>query len=272
MTAKALQRVVVRMLYDPGLVAAVYADATAALAGVDVTEEERAWLVAPDRRRWGADPLRRARGLQALLEEYPVSGAVLARRAGVAALDAYFSSPIFHDCIQDRGSLALAFGRWLAGRGDPLLAGMADIESAVAAVRRAEGRRVEWSPDARSMRSPRVAVRSLPGGALAAFGAIQAGLARNPAGRLAAVVDLAHPIGEHPLSADRPEGLIVEGGAEVALGEGPISLVRVLMAAERPLSTAQLTAAFLAEGAEPDEVPELIDDLERDHLLVSPPQ
>jgi len=270
-TAKALQRVVVRMLYDPALVDAVYADADQALAEVDVTDVERSWLVAPDRRRWRADPLRRARGLQALLEEYPVSGAVTARREGVAAMDAFFSAPAFHRCIQERGSLALAFGHWLAQGDDPLARGLSEIESAIALVRRPEGRRQPWGPTDRYVLSPSVAVRLLPGGTMAAFGAIRSALAQHPKGVLAAVVDLEHRVGDHPVALDATEGLIVEGHAEVALGEGPLGLVRVLMAARSPISAAALTAAFVAQGAEPGEVDELIADLERDGLLTSRP-
>ncbi len=51
-----LQRVVVRMLHDPELVDRVYADPDAALADVDLTADERSWLVAPDRRSWATDP------------------------------------------------------------------------------------------------------------------------------------------------------------------------------------------------------------------------
>ncbi|MCA9557117.1 MAG: hypothetical protein KC583_01025, partial [Myxococcales bacterium] len=124
MSAAALQRVVVRMLYDPALVEAVYADADAALADEPLSEAERAWLVAPDRRRWRADPHRRARTLQALLEEYPAAGARVARAEGLAALDAFFSSPAFHGCVQRRGSLADTFGDFLAARGG-VVAGLA---------------------------------------------------------------------------------------------------------------------------------------------------
>ena len=43
MSSAAVQRVVVRMLHDPALVEAVYADAEAALAGLDLSDQERAW-------------------------------------------------------------------------------------------------------------------------------------------------------------------------------------------------------------------------------------
>lgn len=271
MTAKALQRVVVRMLYDPALVEAVYADPQAALADVALTAAERTWLVAPDRRRWRADPMRRARGLQALLEEYPVASAVLARRAGVSALDAFFSSSVFHGCIQERRSLAATFGHWLAAHGIPLLSGLADIESAVVAVRRAEQPLIDGDGGAGYTLAPTVAVRRLPRGSLAAFADIQARLARHPQGGLAGVVDLEFAIGRHDVAIDSEEGLIVEGGPQMALGEAPMSLINVLDAARTPLTADALAAIFLAEGAEPHDVNDLISDLVADGLLVFRP-
>ena len=271
-TAKALQRVVVRMLYDPAFVDSVYADAESALVGVSLTGEERTWLVAPDRRRWRADPLRRTRGLGALLEEYPVAGALLARRDGVAALDAFFSTPSFHRCIQERGSLGLTFGRWLGGHPDPLLAGIAEMESAVAAVRRAGSRQIRWTVGQDYVMSPLVAVRLLPGGTMAAFAAIRGILTRGRDDLIAAVVDCALELGLHPIDPDDLEGLIVEAGSEVTMGDGPLGLIRVLMAAETPIDARALGRAFIGEGATLGEVPDLIADLLQDGLLVACPR
>ena len=58
-----LQRVVVRMLYDPALVAQIFADAATALRDEDLTDQERRWLVEADRRAYAVDPLRRTRTL-----------------------------------------------------------------------------------------------------------------------------------------------------------------------------------------------------------------
>ncbi len=141
MSAEALQRVVVRMLFDARLVDQVYADPVAALPEVDLTDAERAWLRAPDVRRWRADPLRRTRALEALLHEYPVATALVIREAGgVPALDAFFSDPTFHRCIQARGVLALSFGRWLCSGFTADVAAAARIEWAIAEVRRAPPR------------------------------------------------------------------------------------------------------------------------------------
>ena len=78
MNAQALQRVVVRMLYDPALVDAVYGGAP--VEGLDAPG--RAHLIRVDRRAWATDPYRRSRSLKALIEEMPVSAAL----AGIGSL------------------------------------------------------------------------------------------------------------------------------------------------------------------------------------------
>ena len=70
MSARALQRVVVRMLFDPQLLDAVYADPHTALADEDVSFQEKAWLVKADPRQWRADPHRQARSLQGLIRSF----------------------------------------------------------------------------------------------------------------------------------------------------------------------------------------------------------
>jgi hypothetical protein len=107
-TGPALQRVVVRMLHDWKFVAQVLAEPVPGL-----TEAELGWLRAVDPRRWRADPLRRYRLLQSVIEEFPAACAVVVRRAGVPTLDLFMSSQAFHQAIEAGEVLALAFGRWL---------------------------------------------------------------------------------------------------------------------------------------------------------------
>jgi hypothetical protein len=134
----ALQRIVVRMLYDPALVAAVQVDAARALADCELSEEEREWFRAADRRAFALDPYRRSRSLHALLEEYPVASALLVRaRGGAALLDAFFGSRIFHTGMRDGRSLAALYGDYLHTQATPpaLLAVIA-LERTIAAARR----------------------------------------------------------------------------------------------------------------------------------------
>lgn len=274
MTARALQRVVVRMLYDPALVDAVYAGRLEALADVPLTADERAWLVAPDRRRWAADPLRRTRGLQALLEEYPASGALAVRAEGVAALDRFFSAPAFHRCVQGRGSLADAFGRWLATGRPQVTAAMATLERGVARVRRAPpspapsaGGSVEggvWRT------APWAFAATLPGDTLAAWHGLRARLARHPGGPVAALLDPRFDLGRPPRPGPEPEGIIVERdpAGDVAVGGCPPALATLLERLDtRPHTWAETADALLSLGAEADEVIEVAASLRDDGLL-----
>ena len=111
---RTLERVYVRMLFDPAFVDAVYASAEVALADLELSEAERAGLVRVDRRAWAHDALRRYRTLRTLAEEYQASTTLLlAATRSLASLDAFFSAREFHDAVQGRGSLALAFADFM---------------------------------------------------------------------------------------------------------------------------------------------------------------
>ncbi|MBX7219108.1 MAG: hypothetical protein K1Y36_04110 [Blastocatellia bacterium] len=111
----ALQRVVVRLLFDPAFVEAVYANPETAFAGVDVSEAERQQVLQTDRRAWGYDQLRRQRSLRALADEFKSSVTLaLAETRSLRFLEAYFSSPFFHEAVQNRGSMGLSFAAYLA--------------------------------------------------------------------------------------------------------------------------------------------------------------
>ena len=120
----AIRQAMARMLFDPGFVDAVHAGPVDGLS-----EAERGLLVQVDRRAWGTDRYRRSRGVQALLDEYPVTAGIL----GVDAVDGFFSSPGFAAVLRDRGSLGLAFGDHAAS--GPAGA-VAILEQAVARARR----------------------------------------------------------------------------------------------------------------------------------------
>lgn len=114
MSHRTLERVFVRMLFDPRFVEQVYAGADLALEGLDLEAHERAQLVAVDRRAWGHDPMRRYRTLRTLAEEFKASTTLaLATTRSLGSLDAFFSSPEFHTSVQERGSMAIAFSAFL---------------------------------------------------------------------------------------------------------------------------------------------------------------
>lgn len=109
-----LQRVVVRMLFDPAFVTSVYESEGAALADLNLPRDSIQQLIANDRRLWNADRLRRRRALKILMEEFRISSAlVLLHTNKLAVLDDFFSSDFFHESVQQRQYMALAFRAYL---------------------------------------------------------------------------------------------------------------------------------------------------------------
>ncbi len=165
MSHHVLQRVVVRLLFDPEFVDRVYADPDRALEGLDLSPAERRLAVAPDRRAYATDATRRSRALTELVREFPAASAVALHGGGggrgggrgghigghsgghagvgIEILERFFASPIFHAVIQDRGSIAAGYAAYLehgAASGalrDPRAGALARLEGAVAQVRRA---------------------------------------------------------------------------------------------------------------------------------------
>lgn len=144
MSHHTLQQLTTRMLFDASFVDTVYADADKALAGLDLSAQERTQVLAVDRRAWRTDALRVRRTLRTLAEEFKIATTVvLAETRLLDSLEAYFSSRFFHQAIQQRGSLALSFaeflqdgwraGRWMA----PQLPDLIRLEATIVACRRA---------------------------------------------------------------------------------------------------------------------------------------
>lgn len=160
--AVALQRVAVRMLFDPAFVDRVYADPLAATRGLGIPEVRARQLVENDRRLWGADPLRRNRALKALMEEYRVSSTlVLALTGKLASLDGFFGSAPFHDAVQRRGYMAIAFASYL----EHVLVDYADSGGHARAVLTLEAGMARARRAAREMRRGRDPdVRGVPSG------------------------------------------------------------------------------------------------------------
>ena len=291
MSHLALQRLVVRLLYDPALVDQVYADPERALAGLDLTPAERRFVVAPDRRAYATDPHRRSRSLTDLLREFPgASSLVAVRSGGLAVLDRFFSSSIFHAAIEHRGSLARAFGDYLialagTSEGDARLAPFARLEQAIARVRRAPISAPNppgpaMMADPWLVVSPHTSVVHLPAGTLEQHSAILASLTRDGRDPVAAIAGdrLELPPAPAPGADGHDEPLLIEGVASA--GEGPEiqvapvtnELAALLLAAAPPgAASSTLRALACRLGAEPGEDAELIADLVRQGLLVPTP-
>jgi hypothetical protein len=286
MSHLACQRAVVRMLYDPEFQRAVYADPAAVLAGLDLSADERAWLVRPDPRAWGTDPYRRSRALRGLLEEYPTSAWLVARNGGeVRRLSAFFSSPCFHRCIDQRGSLALSFGEYLEERaragmlGDGRLVPLARLEHAIARVRREIPAPAAARPPGESWLglSSRHAALALPAGTLALAQAIRAFLGgeSDVVQALLSASTVAEPPGvrDATCSPSEDEHLLVERAArppgEVTIESVSPELAQVLLTAARGAPRADLLAAAERGGATAEEARDVVDGLTVDGVLVA---
>jgi hypothetical protein len=167
----ALQRVVVRMLFDPGFVERVYQDPASTLDGLDLPEHLVNQLVANDRRLWGADRLRRRRALKVLMEEFKVASTLYLALAGrLTRLEGFFSSQPFHDVVQRRGYMALAYVAFLeealGAFGERAVHGRAalDLEAGMARSRR-------LAREVRRGRDPIVAWRTVDAGGSVALAA-----------------------------------------------------------------------------------------------------
>lgn len=251
MSGAGVQRAIVRMMFDPAFRDAVYADAAAALAGCDVSEDERGWLVRPDRRAYATDGTRQARALLAIEQELPAACAWA--RAEGRALEAFFASAELHACIEGRGVLTLAFAAWLRRDARPALDLLAALEAAVATARRATVR----TPDrGQVMRSPRVVLVAGFDGALAWWTSV-----RDAARDGAALPSL--PTGD-PCAVM----VHVDDAGEARAEELPDGLAAVLQHAEAPVARASLEARAIELGLDPPDAIAVIDDLVASALLL----
>ncbi|KIG16149.1 hypothetical protein DB30_04867 [Enhygromyxa salina] len=248
-----IQQALVCMMFDP-----VYAGVVRGPAPLDeLSPRERELLRGVDPRGLATDDMRRARALHVILDEYPVSAALL----GVEAVDQYFSSPAFRACVFERGSMALVFGRrYLLGASDKLH-GIGAIETAMASARRVDRQRHPGLGSA-----PGLAPVSVPAGSLAWYQRARARLGPEP---LQALTKLRKPWPQKPPRGGR-EHLLIEakGDGSLAIGTASAALVGLLIAADPPRPRAELVAAAIELGAEADEADELLDDLIAEGLLI----
>lgn len=280
MTAVTMQRVVVRMMFDAAFRDRVYADAGTALQGLDLTSDERRWLTTPDPRAYGTDTYRCSRALTGLLEEYSVAGALALRLPrGIDRLHGFFAADVFHQCIQERGSMAEAFGAYLGAETfaqQPDIARMAAVEWGIARVRRAgdiPSRPLgELAPDTRLRLAPWVELLPLHPTTLPRYSTLFNCLGQYSASRLEAVLDTAYalPAGQ-PVQDDATECVMVVGASGAAgpsLELASDELGALLNAAQTDPTCRELCTAAVRLGAEPHEALEFIQGFLDERLLV----
>lgn len=256
--SQALQRVIVRMLYDPALVERVYGGHTPA----PLTAPQGDMLRAQPRGAWTTDPYRPSRTLQALIEEYPASAAL----TGVQGLHAFFQSATFHDAIMARQVLAIAFGDWL----QPLVGAVSAFEQSVAGLRRRQP--IPLPPGTVRCAPDRWPI-SLPAATLSAWQQLTQHLGAAPLQRLLEPgyrppqepglrVPMQSPL-EHWV-------LISDDGGQIQLSGGSAGVNGLLRAAAEPVPEDALLQVALSLGADDlREARALVNDFVAEGLLVS---
>lgn len=258
MSAQALQRVVVRLLHDP--------DLDRATRGAGLTATQRRWLERTDPRRWRADPMRRYRLLQTLIEEYPVSVALSVRAQDVAGIDRFFESACFHDGVQNRSVLALDFGAWLISNpppNDATVVEHARIEHAIAQVRRVPAVRHPADPARRWQLAPWIAVGRGP---VDAWQQMRIDLLAHSGGLTVGILD--PTFGVHCKSS-AITAWMVDGSGDPKVEALPKALSMVLEALRRPLGWADCIAALTGAGADLNDADDLLRALIDDVLLTA---
>ena len=289
---QALQRVAVRMFYDPSFVDRVYADPRAATADCELDDRERAWLVRPDRRAWGVDPLRAARSLTTLVEEFPVAtarwittrvdGPGEGRPVGAPSPLQFFSDPVFHEGMQRGASLAALYARWLEGLEprDHHLRAFVAIEAALARARRARAARGQTRgqgprrPDSSVAPGDVVLAAGctlirVPAGTVAGYAAVLEGLRSDPRPLAEAVIAPAATFDVPALGSAESEAVLVdvredEGRLEI-LGE---ELAALLQSSALAMTPEAWLARAEALGATPAQAEGLLSDFLDEGVLV----
>lgn len=281
----ALQRVLVRMLFDADFAARVLDDPAAVLPPGLLTAQEIEWLHRPDARAWRADPERPERSLTVLVQEYPASLA-LAAASGLTLDGArrFFSSEGFHRAVQERGSMALAFGDHLLSLvrdnvvRDRRVEPIGRLERAIARLRRtAGGRAPDAQPGAEHFRlSTDKALHQADGGTGDLHDALHQSLPRGGMDRIQAVFTPSVGLPRASTDPDRIEPLLLElirdDGPRVKFLVGIAEITPVLFDllafAQAPRSRPALVTRTIQLGADPEEAPEIVEGLISEATLV----
>lgn len=277
----AMQRVVVRMLFDPVFVEQVYANPDAALAGLELDNGLVEQLLTNDRRLWNADRMRRRRALHILIEEFKVAS-TLAMHEGrsLSLLDAFFSSAPFHQAVQLRGYMAIAYVAYLesllqAGTlSSPHLVAALRLEAAMARSRRLlrdalrgvdpVAERARARKGSQWLCQPGVLGVFVPSGTIALVQHIETYLfevSQVPA--LTLCDDAPRPDPLPALDESTPEAYLLEPqmGGKVELSGVPAEFIHGVQVCEEPRSGVELVSALGQRGIAPQDATDYAEQL-----------
>ena len=246
MRPRVVQRAAVLMHFSPKFARAVHAGPVRGLV-----DDERALLTRVDGRAFRTDPERALRLIAALLEEYPVSAAVV----GAGALPAFIESSVFENAVLRDRLVADAFGDWLFARAGAV----AHLELAVALARRRRRRRGDPGELARGAG---VEIARVPAGTLAHFVAAREALGANAHESVARGARVAPA----PDASAMEHVLVVDGPAGPDLATCAEPLASLLAFAREGRARAHVVDEAERLGAG-DDAAELVDELLSDGLL-----
>jgi hypothetical protein len=270
------------MMYDPAFRKRVYTDPDHALREVPLTPDERRWLVTPPPSAYGADAYRSSRALTGLLEEFPVAGALAVRLPrGMHRLQQFFATPAFHQCVQERCSMAAAFGSYLGSEvfrsrhASPEMAHMAMVETAIARVRRASPSLLPHTAPITAQTlvglAPWVTLLTVHPNTLERYSTLLAALRRHSASRVEAVLDTQYHLPHGPAFRSKVTEFVlvshIPGSDGPSLERMHDDLGKLLTAAKQPQLLADLSTLVVQMGCAPEEAQEVITGLVDDHLL-----
>jgi hypothetical protein len=271
------------MMYDPAFRKRVYANPERALREVPLTTDERGWLITPPPSAYGADAYRSSRALTGLLEEFPVAGALAVRLPrGMHRLQQFFATQAFHQCVQERGSMAAAFGSYLGSavfrsrQASPEMAHIAMVETAIARVRRASPSLLPHTASITAQTlvglAPWVSLLTVHPDTLERYSTLLAALRRRGSSLVEAVLDTQYHLPHGPaFRSEVTEFVLV---SHIPGSDGPSlermhdDLGKLLMAVNQPQLLPNLSTLVVQMGCTPEEAQEVITGLVDDHILI----
>ena len=265
MSAQALQKMLIRVLFDPTLLNQLKSNPNTVMGIAELTRDELADLLAQDPRAYQTDPHRSSRHLQALIEEYPV--AVHHHTQGTPGrLLSFFSSPQFHQAIVEWTSLRAAFETYLLEDSAAELHPLIHLESIMAHCRNADsGPPLEkgyWKL------CPAVALMEAPVGLATQYGALFGAL---QGGHILEALQTPPQQNFSPSGAELTWILAekTETG-DVQLGEIPGSLAAILQrVSQEAVAESHLVKIVVSLGADTEEEAlEVLESLQEDGLIV----